>query len=331
MATANKTRSAYFTPLELEILMQAYSEYEHVFRKKSNTAAVAKERETAWEKIAAQVNACKPVGEKRSWKQLKMKYKNIVQTANRKKAEARRTGGGPAPPPLIEAEELAWSRNEGRPVAEGIPGGSSSSEPATSQDISAFIRCNRLIFIFFYAYLYFRDIIPPFMGLLFIPTDCDGVLTLVDPHVTAEVLEAEETDEEDTLSAATERDPERPTENMAGQQEEGPSPSTAQMNTLPVKDLYKAADTPTRRPTVDRKASRDDQFTTMAEGSSEDDMAEGDFEELVRESDARGYLYEPHYSEEQLRMMEEQEAAGAAAVAEERDLPGGHQTEISSS
>ncbi|KAF1380253.1 hypothetical protein PFLUV_G00184910 [Perca fluviatilis] len=177
--------------------MQAYSEYEHVFRKKSNTAAVAKERETAWEKIAAQVNACKPVGEKRSWKQLKMKYKNIVQTANRKKAEARRTGGGPAPPPLIEAEELAWSRNEGRPVAEGIPGGSSSSEPATSQDIN-----------------------------------CDGVLTLVDPHVTAEVLEAEETDEEDTLSAATERDPERPTENMAGQQEEGPSPSTAQMNTV---------------------------------------------------------------------------------------------------
>ena len=61
----------------------------------------------------------------------------------------------------------------------------------------------------------------------------------------------------------------------------------------------------------------------MAEGSSEDDMAEGDFEELVRESDARGYLYEPHYSEEQLRMIEEQEAAGAAAVAEERDLPGG--------
>ncbi|XP_028456304.1 uncharacterized protein LOC114570260 [Perca flavescens] len=188
--------------------MQAYSEYEPVFREKSNTAAAANERETAWEKIVARV-ACNPVGEKRLWKQLKMKYKNIVQTANRKKAEARRTGGGPAPPPLTEAEELALSQNAGRPVAEGIPGGSSSSKPATSQDTSAFIRYS------------------------------DGVLTLVDPHVTAEVLEAKETDEEDTLSAATERDPERPTENMAGQQEEGPSTSTAQMNTLPVKDLYK--------------------------------------------------------------------------------------------
>ena len=28
------------------------------------------------------------------------------------------------------------------------------------------------------------------MGLSFIPTDSDGILTLVDPHVTAEVLEA---------------------------------------------------------------------------------------------------------------------------------------------
>ena len=40
---------------------------------------------------------------------------------------------------------------------------------------------------------------------------------------------------------------------------------------------------------------------------------EGDFEDLVGESDARGCLYEPQYSDEQMRMMEEQEAAGAAA------------------
>ncbi len=40
----------------LNVLLQVYGEYEHVFRKKSNTAAAAKERELAWEKIAARVN-----------------------------------------------------------------------------------------------------------------------------------------------------------------------------------------------------------------------------------------------------------------------------------
>ena len=52
-----KRRAAFFTPVELEILMRSHGEFEHVFRKKCNTAAAAKERETAWEKIAARVNA----------------------------------------------------------------------------------------------------------------------------------------------------------------------------------------------------------------------------------------------------------------------------------
>ncbi|KAK0139240.1 hypothetical protein N1851_024171 [Merluccius polli] len=109
MATG-KRRATYFNNIELETLMHAYGEYLHVFRKKSNTAAAAKERETAWEKIASRVNA--------------------------KKADSRKTGGGPAPPPLTVAEELALSHNTGRPVAEGIPGGSSSSE-CTPQDTMA--------------------------------------------------------------------------------------------------------------------------------------------------------------------------------------------------
>lgn len=58
MATApDKKRSSYFSPAELDVLMQAYGEYEHIFKKKSNTAAAAKDRELAWEKIAARVNA----------------------------------------------------------------------------------------------------------------------------------------------------------------------------------------------------------------------------------------------------------------------------------
>ena len=47
----------FFTQLELEILMHSYGEFEHVFRRKCNTAAAAKERETGWEIIAARVSA----------------------------------------------------------------------------------------------------------------------------------------------------------------------------------------------------------------------------------------------------------------------------------
>ncbi|CAL8286173.1 unnamed protein product [Boreogadus saida] len=46
-----------------------------------------------------------------------------------------------------------------------------------------------------------------------------------------------------------------------------------------------------------------------------------DFEDLMFESDVRGYLYEPQYSDEKLKLLEEQEAASAAATAEAEDLP----------
>jgi hypothetical protein len=60
---------------------------------------------------------------------------------------------------------------------------------------------------------------------------------------------------------------------------------------------------------------------TMAEDSFEVEMAEGDFEDLLRESDARGNLYEAQYSDKQSREMEEQEAAGARPEpVPERDL-----------
>ena len=51
-----KRRATFFTNLEL-VLMCSYGTFKHVFRKKCNTAAVAKERETAWENIAARVSA----------------------------------------------------------------------------------------------------------------------------------------------------------------------------------------------------------------------------------------------------------------------------------
>uniref|UniRef100_A0A3P9KKR2 Jacalin-type lectin domain-containing protein n=1 Tax=Oryzias latipes TaxID=8090 RepID=A0A3P9KKR2_ORYLA len=44
-----KKRSAYVSPAELDVLLQSYSEYDHIFQKKSNTAASAKQRQLAWE------------------------------------------------------------------------------------------------------------------------------------------------------------------------------------------------------------------------------------------------------------------------------------------
>jgi len=56
MATG-KRRTTFFTNVELEMLMPSYSEFQQVFSKKYNTVAAAKEKETAWENIAARVSA----------------------------------------------------------------------------------------------------------------------------------------------------------------------------------------------------------------------------------------------------------------------------------
>ncbi|XP_076871306.1 uncharacterized protein LOC143521820 [Brachyhypopomus gauderio] len=132
-------KASYFTPIEQEILMSAYAEHEILFRHKSNSAAAAKQRDSAWAKIADRVNVCNPSGIKRTWQQVKMKYKNLVQSANRKRAEVRKTGGGPRPPPLTQAEELALPENSGRPITPGITGGS-SSEPSTPQDTPHYVK-----------------------------------------------------------------------------------------------------------------------------------------------------------------------------------------------
>ncbi|XP_026095376.1 uncharacterized protein LOC113073011 isoform X3 [Carassius auratus] len=131
---SEKKRAAYFTEAELEVLMHAYEEFKPIILKRSNTAASAKARELAWQKITDRVNACNPSGATRTLSQVKMKHKNILQKANRKKTEARLTGGGPPPPPLTPSEELALSLNKGRPVVAGIPGGSSSHILCTTSD-----------------------------------------------------------------------------------------------------------------------------------------------------------------------------------------------------
>ncbi|KAM9438948.1 uncharacterized protein ACWYII_044517 isoform 3-T9 [Salvelinus alpinus] len=101
------TRAAYFSPSEAQILMEAYEEVKDIIKKKGNTATVIKQREKAWQSIADRLNALNMNGPKRTWQQVKIKYKNILQN--------------------------------GIPVLEGIPGGKETSI-GSSQDATRFIQ-----------------------------------------------------------------------------------------------------------------------------------------------------------------------------------------------
>ncbi|XP_062341526.1 uncharacterized protein LOC134039580 isoform X2 [Osmerus eperlanus] len=77
--------------------------------------------------------SCNPAT-KRNWEQVKVKHKNIIQAANKKKADMLKTGGGPRGPELTPAEELALANNRGRPIMQGIAGGSSSGEVVAGEN-----------------------------------------------------------------------------------------------------------------------------------------------------------------------------------------------------
>ncbi|KAM4735091.1 uncharacterized protein FYW61_005660 isoform 1-T1 [Anableps anableps] len=206
-SNTSKKRSSYFTPLEQRVLLQAYEDHAHIFSKKSNKAAAAKARQAAWKNIAARVNACNSSGEKRTWMQLKMKYKNMIQKANRKRAVTRKVDGELLIPPLTDAEGLAISQSSPRPVSEGVSA-NSSPEPGTNQDTSTNVRVT------------------------------DGVVYVVEPPVTG--TGEEPAAEEDILSAATKKDAQIHAERKAGHFQDGvPSTSTAQLDTLPVNELYR--------------------------------------------------------------------------------------------
>ncbi|KAJ8377938.1 hypothetical protein AAFF_G00250010 [Aldrovandia affinis] len=51
---------------------------------------------------------------------------------NKKRADMVKTGGGPKTPELTPTEELALQQNRGRPIMEGIAGGSSSEQAGSS-------------------------------------------------------------------------------------------------------------------------------------------------------------------------------------------------------
>ncbi|XP_051790256.1 uncharacterized protein LOC127529713 [Erpetoichthys calabaricus] len=123
--TMTKERAHFFTQAEQDLLLEGYEEFHELIRTRGNTAKAAQTRKVGWQKVANKLNASN-VNTRRTWEQVKVKYKNILQTANKKKADKQKTGGGPD---LTPAEELALQQNAHRPVSEGISGGRSSSQP----------------------------------------------------------------------------------------------------------------------------------------------------------------------------------------------------------
>ncbi|XP_074538431.1 uncharacterized protein LOC141799884 [Halichoeres trimaculatus] len=116
-------RASFFTRDEQAMLLQLYEEVKHIIHKKGNTSVIKKEREKAWQLITDRLNATNLSGQKRTWQQVKTKYKNILQSAVKKKTHQTSTGGGPPSQALTPAEELALDLNKGRPVMKGIQGG----------------------------------------------------------------------------------------------------------------------------------------------------------------------------------------------------------------
>ncbi|KAM9499627.1 putative nuclease HARBI1 [Salvelinus alpinus] len=101
------TRAAYFSPSEAQILMEAYEEVKDIIKKKGNTATVIKQREKLWQSIADRLNALNMNGPKRTWQQVKIKYKNILQNAVKKNTHRQGTGGGSPKADLTPAEDMA--------------------------------------------------------------------------------------------------------------------------------------------------------------------------------------------------------------------------------
>ncbi|KAK2836096.1 hypothetical protein Q7C36_013965 [Tachysurus vachellii] len=74
---------------------------------------------------------------KRTWQQVKIKYKNILQNAVKKNTHRQGMGGGSPKADLTPAEDIALELNKGRPMLEGILGGKETSI-GPSQDATRF-------------------------------------------------------------------------------------------------------------------------------------------------------------------------------------------------
>nr|XP_055057053.1 putative nuclease HARBI1 [Misgurnus anguillicaudatus] len=99
-------------------------------------------------------------GPKRTWQQVKIKYKNILQNAMKKNTHSKGTGGGSPKADLTPAEDLALEHNNGRPVLEGIPWGKETGI-GPSQDATHFIQAALVLRRAFRRERVFRDRLDP--------------------------------------------------------------------------------------------------------------------------------------------------------------------------
>ncbi|XP_031156673.1 uncharacterized protein LOC116050602 [Sander lucioperca] len=128
-------RAHFFSSKEQDLILKLYEEEREVLTAKSNTTSASKLREEAWQRIADKINAVSDSGYKRSWQQVKVKHKNIVQTAKRRQVGVMRTEGGSATPSLTSAEEDVLQHKDSLLRVEVLPGGA-CIEPLTGSDDS---------------------------------------------------------------------------------------------------------------------------------------------------------------------------------------------------
>ncbi|XP_041643842.1 uncharacterized protein LOC121510032 isoform X2 [Cheilinus undulatus] len=117
-------RAHFFSPKEQELILKLYEEEREILTAKSNTTSASRNREDAWQRIADKINAASDSGYKRTWQQVKVKHKNIVQTAKRRRLEVMRIGAGSATPSLNSAEEdVLLHKDNSRLRVEVLPSG----------------------------------------------------------------------------------------------------------------------------------------------------------------------------------------------------------------
>ncbi|XP_041750244.1 uncharacterized protein LOC121579583 isoform X2 [Coregonus clupeaformis] len=131
-------RAGFFSAAEQQVILQRFDDLKHIFYHKNNTTAAGKARREAWQKIADSVNAVNPSGVKRSWLQVKVKYKNMVQTA--KKAERQMTREGPLQPGFSAAEELMDETQKFCYTIDCMTAETSSTKLESTRSSSNFVR-----------------------------------------------------------------------------------------------------------------------------------------------------------------------------------------------
>ncbi|XP_076010375.1 uncharacterized protein LOC143003513 [Genypterus blacodes] len=119
-------RAHYFSSTEQDLLLKSYEEEKSTLASKSNTVRASKQRKEAWQRIAEKINVENASGCKRTWQQVKNKYKNIMQTAKRRGVGVTKGEGAPAnSEPAASPEGLMLHHNDvipASPCVDALPG-----------------------------------------------------------------------------------------------------------------------------------------------------------------------------------------------------------------